>query len=83
MTPEQLGRLFERFYRADPSGAIPGTGLGLTLVKEIAEAMHGSVDVVSEVGHGTAVTLWFPAVASESGMTNGMIDLQHGAGCPG
>ena len=65
MTPEQLGRLFERFYRADPSGAIPGTGLGLTLVKEITEAMHGSVDVVSEVGRGTAVTLWFPAVTAE------------------
>ena len=61
MTPEQLGRLFERFYRVDPSGSIPGTGLGLTLVKEITEAMHGSVDVVSEVGRGTAVTLWFPA----------------------
>jgi PAS domain S-box-containing protein len=65
MTPEQLGRLFERFYRADPSGAIPGTGLGLTLVKEITEAMHGSVDVVSEVGRGTTVTLWFPAVVAE------------------
>jgi signal transduction histidine kinase len=61
MTPEQLNRLFERFYRANPSGAIPGTGLGLTLVKEITEAMRGSVDVVSEAGRGTAVTLWFPA----------------------
>jgi PAS domain S-box-containing protein len=64
MTPEQLKRLFERFYRADPSGAIPGTGLGLTLVKEITEGMRGSVDVESEVGRGTAVTLWFPSVAS-------------------
>jgi PAS domain S-box-containing protein len=65
MTPEQLGRLFERFYRADPSGAIPGTGLGLTLVKEITEAMRGSVDVASEIGRGTTVTLWLPAVAAE------------------
>ncbi|MFP5340600.1 MAG: sensor histidine kinase, partial [Gammaproteobacteria bacterium] len=34
MTPEQLSRAFERFYRADASGNIPGTGLGLNLVKE-------------------------------------------------
>jgi signal transduction histidine kinase len=30
-------RVFERFYRADPSGNIPGTGLGMSLVKEITE----------------------------------------------
>lgn len=64
MTPDQLGRLFERFYRADPSAEIPGTGLGLTLVKEIVEAMRGSVDVASEPGRGTSVTLWFPGVTN-------------------
>jgi PAS domain S-box-containing protein len=61
MTPEQLSRIFERFYRADPSGEVQGTGLGMTLVKEIIEAMHGSVEVSSLVDRGTRVTLWIPA----------------------
>ena len=59
MTPEQLARVFERFYRADPSGNIPGTGLGMSLVKEIIELHGGRIDVHSESGSGTAVTLWW------------------------
>lgn len=58
MTNEHLSRLFERFYRADTSGNIPGTGLGLCLVKEIVEIHGGWVDVSSELGEGTTVTLW-------------------------
>jgi signal transduction histidine kinase len=61
MTPEQTARVFERFFRADPSGNIPGTGLGMSLVKEILEFHGGGVDVESEAGSGTTVTLWLPA----------------------
>ncbi len=60
MTPEQQARLFERFYRADPSGNIPGTGLGMSLVKEIIELHGGHVEVQSQAGQGTQVTLWLP-----------------------
>ena len=60
MTPEQLGRVCERFYRADTSGKIAGTGLGMSIVKEIVELLGGSVAIVSEAGAGTAVTLWIP-----------------------
>lgn len=60
MTPEQKARVFERFYRADPSGNIPGTGLGMSLVKEIVELHGGRVEVESEAGRGTTVTLWLP-----------------------
>ncbi len=60
MSPENCRRVFERFFRADPSGAIPGTGLGMSLVKEIVELHGGEVDVASELGHGTSVTLWWP-----------------------
>ncbi|MEY2632277.1 MAG: hypothetical protein RIR00_931 [Pseudomonadota bacterium] len=61
MTPEQVGRVFERFYRADPSGNIPGTGLGMSLVKEIIEQHRGHVEISSEFGKGTTVCLWLPA----------------------
>lgn len=58
MKPEELARAGERFYRADGSGHIPGTGLGLALVKEIMQIHGGRVDIVSDYGKGTAVTLW-------------------------
>ena len=60
MTTEQLARVFERFYRADPSGNIPGTGLGMSLVKEITELQGGTVQIDSRPGEGTTVTLWWP-----------------------
>ena len=63
MSEPQLARIFERFFRADPGGAIGGTGLGMTLVKEFLELMGGSVEVTSALGAGTTVTLWLPAAA--------------------
>jgi signal transduction histidine kinase len=60
MTPEQLARVCERFYRADPSGNIPGTGLGMSLVKEIVEQQDGRIEITSEHGRGTRVVLWLP-----------------------
>jgi PAS domain S-box-containing protein len=62
MTTEEQSRVFERFYRADTSGKIPGTGLGMSIVKEIAELHGGSVEVASQPGAGTRVTLWIPAM---------------------
>lgn len=60
MTPEQLARVFERFYRADDSGNIPGTGLGMSIVKEIVELHRGEVRLASAPGQGTTVMLWLP-----------------------
>ncbi len=64
MTPAQCEKVFDRFFRADTSGNIPGTGLGMTIVKEILELHGGQVSVASELGVGTTVTLWLPAVAA-------------------
>lgn len=63
MTPQQLARVCERFYRADASGKIPGTGLGMSIVKEIIELHGGEVELSSELGLGTTVTLWLPAIS--------------------
>jgi signal transduction histidine kinase len=61
MTPEQLARVCERFYRADTSGRIPGTGLGMSIVKEIIELHGGHITMASAVGQGTRVSLCLPA----------------------
>jgi signal transduction histidine kinase len=58
MTPAELARCFERFYRADTSGKIPGTGLGLCIVKEIMDLHGGRIDIQSTPGQGTTVTIW-------------------------
>lgn len=60
MTPDQLAHAFERFYRADTSGNIPGTGLGLSLVKEIVQFLHGHVSLDSVHGQGTEAVIWLP-----------------------
>lgn len=60
MTPEQLARVCERFYRADTSGALPGTGLGMSIVKEVVELHQGKVEIESQHGAGTTVSLWLP-----------------------
>jgi PAS domain S-box-containing protein len=60
MTQEQVSRIFEKFYRADRSGYIPGTGLGMVLVKNIVEAHGGRVFVESALNVGSTVTLVLP-----------------------
>ena len=57
---ENLSRVFNRFFRADSSRSSHGSGLGLALVKSIAELHGGSAKIESEVGRGTTVTLIFP-----------------------
>jgi two-component system OmpR family sensor kinase len=59
LSPGDLPRAFERFYlHGRYGGERPvGTGLGLALVKELAEAMGGSVDVDSPTGSGTTFTI--------------------------
>jgi signal transduction histidine kinase len=62
ITREHLPRIFERFYRADPSRSREegGTGLGLAIVKHLVEAHGGRVSAQSEWGSGTTVTCLFP-----------------------
>jgi signal transduction histidine kinase len=60
--PDQLERVFERFYQVDGSTTrrYGGTGLGLALVREIVEAHGGKVSVRSKVGQGSTFTVTLP-----------------------
>ncbi|MGH8165440.1 MAG: heavy metal sensor histidine kinase, partial [Rhodanobacteraceae bacterium] len=55
---EHIPRIFDRFYRVEASRSSEGTGLGLALVKSIAQLHGGTIKVQSEVGRGTTMTLW-------------------------
>jgi PAS domain S-box-containing protein len=61
---DELPHLFERFYRghAVAQSTIPGSGLGLSIVKEIVESHGGSVEVQSELGQGSVFRIWLPVV---------------------
>ncbi len=56
----ELPKMFTKYYRASTSGGIPGSGLGLSLVKQFVEMHNGSVSLRSKVGVGTVVTINLP-----------------------
>ncbi|MFD7323331.1 ATP-binding protein [Streptomyces sp. NPDC059875] len=68
ISPQDLPRVLERFWRAEASRsrAYGGSGLGLAIVEAIVHAHHGQVGVDSEVGVGTTVTIRLPHAAKET-----------------
>jgi two-component system sensor histidine kinase ResE len=66
--PEELPRIFERFYRSDASRTRDsgGFGLGLAIAKDLVEAMGGSIGVTSDVGLGTTFRVTLRRAAAGS-----------------
>ena len=61
MNPSEVARVFDRFFRASPSASIPGTGLGMSIVKEIMTVLDGRIQIDSQPGAGTCVALYLPS----------------------
>jgi signal transduction histidine kinase len=63
---EELSRIWDRFYRGADARArdAHGAGLGLSLVKELTEAMRGRVTVQSTPGQGACFRVWFPRASA-------------------
>lgn len=68
ISSEHIPRLTERFYRVDAgrSHSAGGTGLGLSIVKHIAERHRANLDIKSEIGVGTTISLTFIGAASHA-----------------
>ena len=67
LSDEDQARIFERFYRADPSrnrSNDEGSGLGLSIVDAVMQAHGGKVGVSSKLGEGATFTVFFPLAAS-------------------
>jgi two-component system phosphate regulon sensor histidine kinase PhoR len=80
--PDDIGHLFDRFFRASNAtmAGRPGSGLGLSIVKEVAELHGGRVEVTSTLGSGTTVHLFLPV--QESPARGSLTPADGGTGAP-
>ena len=69
IAPEVIDRIFEPFFTTKPAGH--GTGLGLALVHSVVMEHKGFLDVASELGRGTAFTVWLPQTHGVPGLAEG------------
>ncbi len=60
----EVARVFDRFYQSDPSRSATGTGLGLAIVRAIAEALHGTAEVLPTEGTGATLVVKIPLAST-------------------
>jgi signal transduction histidine kinase len=79
ISPEDLPKLFEKFSQVGPPRIERpfGTGLGLTVCKELTELHRGRIEVASEVGRGTTFTVFLPAYTDTFALTESFRELRE------
>ena len=77
--PEDLPRVFDRFYRSPAARGRPGSGLGLAIVRQIAETHGGAVHAANDPGGGARLTLELPPLP----MSDAELRAAERACCPG
>jgi two-component system sensor histidine kinase KdpD len=65
--PEDLERVFDKFYRLQRPDSVAGTGLGLSIVRGIVEAHEGTVNAANQPGGGTIITIALPVKQLKAG----------------
>ena len=80
ISPEDLEHIFEPFYRGNAQKNIPGTGLGLPIVKRIAERHGGKVEVQTALGEGAAFRVLLPRTGTRG--AGGILTEQEARGDP-
>jgi signal transduction histidine kinase len=63
---DELGHVFQRFYRGSNASTHAGSGLGLNLAQEIIHLHNGTINLTSVLGKGTTVTVLLPAIQSDA-----------------
>jgi PAS domain S-box-containing protein len=63
MSAETLERIYDPFFRGDNSSGISGTGLGMTIVHKALDILNGSIDIKSELGQGSVISISIPVEA--------------------
>ncbi|WP_017538878.1 sensor histidine kinase [Nocardiopsis halophila] len=66
IAPEEVDHVFERFYRSDSARALPGSGLGLSMVKEIVHAHGGTVQAANREGGGAVIGFTLPVTGERA-----------------
>ena len=74
MTPEEAQQIFTPFYRVHTDTGVEGLGLGLSIVRDCAEAVSASIKVDSVPGEGTSFTITLPVGTSSRHETDKTIE---------
>jgi two-component system, OmpR family, sensor histidine kinase MprB len=77
IAPADLPHVFDRFYRAPSARGVPGSGLGLSIVRQVAERHSGTVRAEAAPGGGTLIRFWLP------GQAGGWVNPAPGAALAG
>ncbi len=82
MAADQLARIFQPFVQAESGHTRTrgGTGLGLTISRQLARLMGGDLAVRSVEGRGSTFTLWLPAASPETGSLDPVLRVGAAAG---